>query len=126
MHVTVVHVGYRRTVRIGVKSQLYLLKGWYSYDRVKVSTALAGAMNLGDMVTNYNDDRMSPIDVTEKDAVQLVCKKIAEITKDGAIFCRCTKSECRTNLCKCFKNNVKCSSKCHTKNGINNNCRNHD
>ncbi|CAL4110669.1 unnamed protein product [Meganyctiphanes norvegica] len=40
----------------------------------------------------------------------------AEFLSGGQGFtkCNCSKNQCSTNRCKCYKANIKCNSKCHS------------
>ena len=69
-----------------------------------------------------------PLSVEKVPNVVMKLRTIATVqsvgTGQGIFACSCTKKPlCQTNLCKCFKNNRLCNSKCHSKNS-NANCRN--
>ena len=36
----------------------------------------------------------------------------------GFTKCNCSKNGCRTNICKCFKANIKCNSRCHSNSSL--------
>ena len=54
------------------------------------------------------------INKTRKISLRQAAAAVSLSGGQGFTKCNCSKNQCSTNRCKCYKANIKCNSKCHS------------
>ena len=93
-----------------------------TYDKYTIGTkagiltvSLSGnQFNVCENVFLYEEDINKDREISLRQAVK------ANSPHGGQGFkkCNCSKNGCRTNICKCFKANIKCNSRCHSNSSL--------
>ena len=79
-----------------------LLKNWLSRNQVQEVPT--------------NNLKLDDIDLQKKLSIREAVAHHSLFNGQGYKKCNCStsKTQCRTNRCTCFKNNLQCNSRCHT------------
>lgn len=71
----------------------------------------------GTLQNRYSASDLMPfhgiVDVGNVDNFISLREAAKATSKSDVVFCRCKKSGCKSNICKCYKNKQICSSRCH-------------